>query len=98
MDEKYSLPIKEFAQGIFTEPSGLPSSSRILSYLLSLFSACVIASIVHHMYYLPCDKLAIWVSGFPYMVGSLTLLSTSPYGVNQVASIFSKPPKDSVVK
>lgn len=87
------LPFKEFVQGIFTG-NGNPSSSRVISAILSLGCLGILAALFRHLTNLSPEKLSIWLPNLPYIVASLAFFAQSPYGINRIGDIFSKKKPD----
>ena len=73
----------------FSDEHG-PSSSRIISAWLSVSSMALIWWIARHMMGEPADKLQIWASNFPLIIGALATFAVSPYGVMKLTSMFQK--------
>lgn len=73
--------------------NGSPSSSRITSTWLSLSSMALIWFIVRHMLLQPVDKLGVWMSNLPLVIGALATFSTAPYGIGKIAGMFKKEDK-----
>ena len=73
----------------FSDEHG-PSSSRIISAWLSVSSMALIWWVVRHMQSQPVDKLSIWLSNLPLIIGALATFSTAPYGVMKLTSMFKK--------
>ena len=73
----------------FSDEHG-PSSSRIISAWLSVSSMALIWWIARHMMGEPADKLQIWASNLPLVIGALATFSTAPYGVMKLTSMFKK--------
>lgn len=88
MDERFQLPFKQFVKGMFSEGDA-PSSSRVLSFWLSVSSMGVIWFAIRHMMVLPADQLMIWVNGLPYIIASLAFFAVSPYGIAKAGQSFS---------
>jgi hypothetical protein len=73
----------------FSDEHG-PSSSRIISAWLSVSSMALIWWIARHAMGEPVDKLSIWLSNFPLIIGALATFSTAPYGIGKLAGMFKK--------
>jgi hypothetical protein len=73
----------------FSDEHG-PSSSRIISAWLSVSSMALIWWIARHMMGEPADKLQIWASNFPLIIGALATFAVSPYGVMKLTGMFQK--------
>ena len=67
-----------------------PSASRIISSWLSVSSMSLIWWISHHMMQQPQDKLQIWASNLPLIIGALATFSTAPYGIGRISEMFKK--------
>ena len=68
----------------FSETDGTGSSSRVLTFLLALFSCGVLWVFAEHIVKLTdVAILTAWLSSFPIIVTSLVLFFTAPYGVNK---------------
>jgi hypothetical protein len=78
-----------FAKDALSE-NGVPSSARLISALLSLACMGLLWFIVFHMMRQTADKLALWVSNLPLIIGALATFSVSPYGVSKIAGIWDK--------
>jgi hypothetical protein len=74
--------IWSFIGKAFSE-NGTPSSSRILSGILSIWTMLIIGFTIRHCFYQPTDKLAIWLPNLPMIIGALAVLTTMPYGVGK---------------
>ena len=73
----------------FSDEHG-PSSSRITSAWLSISSMSLLWWIVRHMQTQPVDKLSVWMSNLPMLVGALATFSTAPYGIGRLSEMFKK--------
>src|ERR1039458_7195437 len=73
----------------FSDEHG-PSSSRIISAWLSVSSMTLIWWVARHCMFAPVDKLSIWLSNLPLIIGALATFSTAPYGVMKLTSMFKK--------
>ena len=73
----------------FSDEHG-PSSSRIVSAWLSISSMTLIWWVVRHCMSQPADKLSIWLSNLPLIIGALATFSTAPYGVMKLTEMFKK--------
>jgi len=73
----------------FSDEHG-PSSSRIISAWLSVSSMTLIWWIARHMMGEPADKLQIWASNFPLIIGALATFSTAQYGIGRITEMFKK--------
>lgn len=73
----------------FSDEHG-PSSSRIISAWLSVSSMALIWFIARHMMGQTPDKLQIWASNFPLIIGALATFSTAPYGIGRLSEMFKK--------
>ncbi|HWR15185.1 MAG TPA: hypothetical protein VN577_10170 [Terriglobales bacterium] len=97
-DDRFQLPIKQFVQGVFSD-NGAPSSSRVVSFILSMGSLLILAVLFRHLMCQPADKLAVWLPNLPYIIGALAVFSQSPYGVNRIGDWLlrkkdNKPPEE----
>ena len=72
----------KFCKGVFSEPDGTPSFSRVASFVLVGFSCGWITAVVHFTHAIPD---AVTLTG----LGGLILV---PYGTNQLAKVLQKPP------
>ena len=80
----------KFWEGLFREPDGTPSSTRVLMYALAGFSCGLLTAMVHHMLRIQdANSLNGWLSAFPMIVAALIGLITVPYGVNRGAGLMS---------
>lgn len=82
------MTFREFITRAFSE-KGEPSSSRILSFWLSLSSMALIWHICRHAIQLSAEQAAVFVNGLPYIIGSLTLFAVSPYGIAKAGQTFT---------
>lgn len=73
----------------FSDQHG-PSSSRVISAWLSVSSMALIWFIARHMMWQSADKLQIWASNFPLIIGALATFSTAPYGIGRLSEMFKK--------
>ena len=73
----------------FSDEHG-PSSSRIISAWLSVSSMALIWWVARHCMSQPVDKLSIWLSNFPLIIGALATFSTAPYGIGRLSEMFKK--------
>jgi len=73
----------------FSDEHG-PSSSRIVSAWLSVSSMALIWWIARHSMSQPVDKLSIWLSNLPLIIGALATFSTAPYGIGRISEMFKK--------
>jgi len=78
-----------FLVAAFSE-NGQPSSSRMLSVALSIWSMALIAFMIRHAFYRP-DTVTIktWVSGMPMIIYALAVFSVSPYGLAKISGMFN---------
>jgi hypothetical protein len=84
---------KQWLMSVFSEDNANPpqgSSSRALSFILSIGSLAIITVLFARLPYLPADKLAAFLPSLPYIIGGLTAFSISPYTVNKVSGIWDK--------
>jgi len=85
--------ITKFIGKVFSE-DGQPSSSRILSFWLSVSSMGLIWFMVRHAFYQSdVASIALWVGGIPAIIYALAAFSVSPYGLNKIAGIWKKDDK-----
>ena len=73
----------------FSDEHG-PSSSRLISAWLSVSSMALIWWIARHAMSQPVDKLSIWLSNLPLIIGALATFSTAPYGIGRISEMFKK--------
>ena len=73
---------------MFSE-NGVPSSSRVLTFILSVGSLLCIFGVFIHIWTQTVDKQAVWLAQMPWIIGSLTAFSTSPYAINKGGSTLS---------
>jgi len=80
---------KDFWRGVFSD-GGSPSSSRILTAILSLGTLGVIVAIVVHLIRLEDPaQLSLWLTALPGTIFSLVGLACSPYAVNRTTGSLS---------
>lgn len=81
---------KGFMVSAFSE-NGQPSSSRILSAVLSVWSMAVISWSLHHALKIEDPaKLLTWVGGLPAIIYALATFAVSPYGLTKITGIWNK--------
>jgi hypothetical protein len=93
-----ALPWKSFLQQVFSD-KGMPSSSRILTFLLAIGCFTLLAVFVHHMIRVTDSAtLGVWLSSLPAIVFALIAFVNAPYLINKgggtlsdVASVFKRP-------
>lgn len=78
-------PFRQFVKGMFSE-GDVPSSSRVLTFWLSISSMALIWYAVRHAMLLTGPDVAVWVNGLPYLIGALTVFVASPYAINRGSS------------
>lgn len=76
---------KDFVRQMLSE-KGEPSSARVLTVILHLWSMGLIAWCVKHMMHLPADQLSVWVNGLPWIIGALAAFAASPYAISKGTS------------
>ena len=81
--------VMDFLVKAFSDEHG-PSSSRVISAWLSVSSMALIWFIVKHSMSQPVEKLSIWLSNLPLIIGALATFSTAPYGVMKITEMFKK--------
>src|SRR5258708_17404795 len=69
--------------------NGVPSASRVLTVVLSVWSMALIAWCVKHMMNLGDGQLQAWITGLPYIIGALAFFAASPYAINRCNVSFS---------
>jgi hypothetical protein len=70
-----------FIRGVFSS-QGEPSSSRILTFILALVSACILIGVVRHVCALKDPQtLSLWLGALPIFITSMTVFFLSPYTV-----------------
>ena len=73
----------EFTQAVFSD-GDVPSSSRILTFVLSLADLGIVAAIFHHVFSIKDSAaLSLWLNSLPIIIGALVGMSTAPYVVNR---------------
>lgn len=80
--------MKDFLRKAFSENDS-PSSSRILTFVLSTGSLTLIAGVLWHLHNCPTDKLAVWLPNLPLLIGALTGFSAAPYALSKGGSTLS---------
>jgi hypothetical protein len=80
--------LRTFIKDMLSE-DGVPSSARVLSFVLSIWSMGVIAWAIHHMMNLDDGKLQTWVGGLPLIIGALTAFAAWPYAISKGGSSLS---------
>lgn len=80
---------KEFWRSVFSD-SGEPSSSRILTALLSLGALGILTAIVVHLIRLHDPaQLSLWLTALPGIVLGLVGFSSAPYAMNRASGSIS---------
>lgn len=80
---------KTFWRSVFSD-SGEPSSSRILTALLSIGSLGLLTSIVMHLIHLHDPaQLSLWLTALPGVVLGLVGFSSAPYAMNRASGSIS---------
>jgi hypothetical protein len=78
-----------FIVAAFSE-NGQPSSARVLSTALSVWSMGLIAFMIRHAFYRPDPTtLKAWLSSMPVIIYSLAVFSVSPYGLAKLSGMFN---------
>lgn len=80
--------IKTFIRDMLCD-NGVPSSARVLSFILSIWSMGLIAWSVRHTMALRDGELQTWVSGLPMIIGALTAFAAWPYAISKGGSSLS---------
>ena len=81
-------PYKQFIKDMLCD-NGQPSSARVLSFILSIWSMGLIAWSVRHTMALRDGELQTWVSGLPLIIGALTAFAAWPYALGKGSSTLS---------
>lgn len=89
MDDRFKLPAKQFLQGLYTD-NGSPSSSRVLSAVLSIGCLVIIAVLFRYLLNVDAARLAVWLPNAPYVIVALAVFAQSPYGMNRFSSMFKQ--------
>ncbi len=71
-----------FLRGVFSEPTGQPSASRVMMGLHALIGCAVIGHVAIHTHALP-DAVS---------VAGITAFVTAPYAINQIKNAVSQNP------
>jgi hypothetical protein len=89
-DQQTQTPeAKSFWRGVFSD-SGEPSSSRVLTVVLSAGSLGIIVAIVVHLIRLHDPaQLSLWLTSLPSLILGLVGLSAAPYTVNRASGSIS---------
>jgi hypothetical protein len=82
---------------MFSE-AGTPSSSRVLTFILSLGCLGIITGIFVHIWTTSPQTQEPWLAQMPWIIGSLTGFAVSPYAINKGGSTLSDLFKGSKVK
>ncbi|MFP5230792.1 MAG: hypothetical protein ACLGXA_24510 [Acidobacteriota bacterium] len=76
---------KEFWRGVFSD-SGEPSSSRVLTVVLSTGNLGLLTTIVVHLIRLHDPaQLSLWLTALPGIVLGLVGFSSAPYAMNRAS-------------
>jgi hypothetical protein len=75
---------KTFVVAAFSD-AGSPSSSRVVSALLAVWSMGLIAWAIHHIMKLEdVARIMAWIGGLPQIILALAAFAAAPYGLNQM--------------
>lgn len=80
--------LRTFIKDMLSE-KGVPSCSRVLTVILSIWSMAMIAWCLRHMMNLGDGQLQAWITGLPYIIGALAFFAASPYAINRGSVSFS---------
>lgn len=87
----YARGSKNFVKGVFSEPDGTPSSTRLLMFIFSAFSLWLIYRIFKHVFGLSdTTTLTIWLSNVPLILTALMGLIALPYTINRGAGAITE--------
>jgi hypothetical protein len=87
MDDQQQTPTTKpgFWRGVFSD-SGEPSSSRVLTVVLSIGSLGIVTAIVVHLIRLHDPAtLSLWLTALPGIVFGLVGFSSAPYAMNRAS-------------
>jgi hypothetical protein len=89
MPDQQIAPERKFWRGVFSD-SGEPSSSRVLTVILSTGSLGIIAAIIVHLIRLHDPaQLSLWLTSLPSIVFGLVGFSSAPYAMNRASGSIS---------
>jgi hypothetical protein len=91
MDGQQQTPTTKpgFWRGVFSD-SGEPSSSRVLTVVLSIGSLGIIVAIVVHLIHLHDPaQLSLWLTSLPGIILGMVGMSSAPYTVNRASGSIS---------
>jgi len=79
-----------FVRGLISEPSGEPSSTRVLMFLFSFFTMWVVQRIIYHVTHLTdVAMVSVYLSNLPIVLTALIGLIAAPYAINKGTASFS---------
>lgn len=79
-----------FVRGVFSD-GGEPSSSRILSFILSLAVIVFLGGVLRHVCRLTDTvALGLYLTNLPIIVASLVALMSAPYAINRASGSVSE--------
>jgi hypothetical protein len=91
MEFKNVRSFREFTRGMFSEPDGTPSSSRVLMYIFAGFTLWLLWKIIWHIFGITdTTQLTIWLSNLPLLITALMGLIALPYTINKGAGAMSE--------
>lgn len=92
------MKIGEFICKVFSD-GGEPSSSRILTFIITVFDVVILSVIFHHMFRMT-DNAALgqWLGALPFIIAALVGFAATPYAINRstcsvsdiISAVFSK--------
>lgn len=72
-----------FIREVFSD-DGAPSSSRILTFILSLASLGIVVGVMYHVCHIvDASTLGLWLTALPSIIMALIGLSAAPYAINR---------------
>lgn len=75
--------ISSFVRGVFSD-GDVPSSSRILTFALSVGTFVLLAYVIRHVCAIKdTAALALWLTSLPIVIGALIGFSAAPYAINR---------------
>lgn len=88
--EQAATKSTSFIAGAFSD-SGEPSSSRVITGVLSLAVIAIVSGVFWHICHLKDNAaLGLWLSALPMMIASLIALMSAPYTINRSSTALTQ--------
>lgn len=77
------IDVYTFLKAVYSD-DGVPSSSRILTFILAMVSSGILWRVFTHIIAITdIGIISAWLGNLPIIISALVLFFTAPYGVNK---------------